>query len=53
MKGGEGKHNIEKNFSFFPNLRLVTANIDGLGTDSDRRKKVIKYLEYNVFNDSL
>ena len=37
---------MDLNFSFFPNLRLVTANIDGLGTDSDRRKKVIKYLEY-------
>ena len=41
-----GNRHIEQNFSFFPNLRLVTANIDGLGTDSERKRKVIKYLEY-------
>ena len=34
------------NLSFFPTLKLVTANIDGIGTDERKRRQTIKYLEY-------
>ena len=32
--------------SFFPNFKMVTANIDGIGTDAQKKMKTIKYLDY-------